>query len=78
MEAFNTLSDYHKRRSYDEYLESQIAPMNFFGKNMLSRNLFNDMKTSFDNFDKFPNNGNFQNLIHQQFKMYLMTRKYYL
>ena len=60
-DAYNILSDYHKRRSHDEYLESQIAPMNFFGTNMLNRNLFNDMKTQFKNFDKFPNsNGNFQ------------------
>lgn len=57
VEAFNTLSDYHKRRSYDEYLESQIAPVNFFGRNMFNNNFFNNMKSSFENLDNLPNNG---------------------
>ena len=57
MEAFTTLTNYHKRRSYDEYLESQIAPINFFGKNPFTSDIFKNMRSSFDNFDKLPNNG---------------------
>lgn len=57
MEAFTTLTNYHRRRSYDEYLESQITPMNFFGKNPFTSDIFKNMRSSFDNFDKLPNNG---------------------
>ena len=40
MEAFNILNDYHKRRAYDDKLESQISPFsNFLGFGNFFNNL---------------------------------------